>query len=114
MGKVQFYKIVFLISFWVFCGIFITVYDASVMNFKSGIGTENYSFLRNLIVVIIVCAIGASLLGSVEVLCLSRLLRKTAFGLTLVIKTTIYIMFMLFLSLWVFFIFTVPKSINRC
>jgi hypothetical protein len=49
MRKIQFYKILFLICFWLFCAIFITFYDASVLGFKSEIEGEHYSFLRNLI-----------------------------------------------------------------
>jgi len=96
MRKIQFYKIIFLICFWLFCAIFLTFYDASVLGFKSEIKGEHYSFLRNLIATIINCVIGATLLGSLEVLCLSQLLRKKPFGITLLIKTTIYLMFMLF------------------
>jgi len=96
MRKIQFYKIFFLICFWIFCTIFITFYDASVLGFKSEIEGEHYSFLRSLIAGILTCVIGATLLGSLEVLYLSKLLRKKPFGITLLIKTTIYLMFMLF------------------
>jgi adenylate cyclase len=96
MRKIQFYKILFLICFWGFCGIFIAFYDASVLGFKSAIEGEHYSFLYNLIAVILTCVIGATLLGSLEVLFLSKLLRKKPFGITLITKTIIYLMFMLF------------------
>ena len=96
MRKIQFYKIIFLVCFWLFCAIFLTFYDASVLGFKSEIEGKHYSFLRNLIATIINCVIGATLLGSLEVLYLSKLLRKKPFGITLLIKTTIYLMFMLF------------------
>jgi adenylate cyclase len=107
MRKIQFYKILFLVCFWVFCGIFITFYDASVLGFKSEIEGGHYSFLRSLIVVILTCLIGATLLGSLEVLYLSKLLRKRPFGTTLLIKTTIYLMFMLFfISLVMLYIYS--------
>ena len=96
MRKIQFYKVIFLICYWLFCALFITFYDASVLGFKSEIEGEYYSFLRSLIVVIVNCIIGASLLGSLEVLYLSKLLRKKPFGITLLIKTAIYLMFMFF------------------
>jgi hypothetical protein len=96
MRKIQFYKIIFLICFWLFCAIFLAFYDASVLGFKSEIEGEHYSFLGSLIATIINCVIGATLLGSLEVLYLSKLLRKKPFGITLLIKTTIYLMFMLF------------------
>ena len=69
---------------------------AAVIGYKSEIEGGHYSFIRNLIVVIIGCVIGATLLGSLEVLYLSKLLRKKPFGVTLLIKTAIYLMFMLF------------------
>ncbi|MGV7225002.1 MAG: adenylate/guanylate cyclase domain-containing protein [Nitrospinales bacterium] len=96
MRKIQFYKILFLICFWLFCAIFITFYDSAVLGFKSEIEGGHYSFLHNLLAVILTCAIGATLLGSLEVLYLSKLLRKKPFGITLLIKTVIYLMFMLF------------------
>jgi adenylate cyclase len=96
MRKIQFYKIVFLVLFWVCCAIFITFYDASVFGFKSEIEGEHYSFLRTLIITITNCLIGATLLGSLDVLYLSKLLRKKPLGLTLLIKTTTYLLFMLF------------------
>jgi hypothetical protein len=66
------------------------------LGFKSEIEGAHYSFLRNLIAVILTCVIGATLLGSLEVLYLGKLLRKKPFGITLLIKTAIYLMFMLF------------------
>lgn len=96
MKKIKFYKIVFLVGFWVFCAIFIICYEASVLGFKSEIGGEHYSFLRNLIIGILVCIIGATLLASLEVLYLGNLLRKKPFGVTLLTKTIVYLMFMIF------------------
>ena len=112
MRKLQFYKILFLVCFWVFCGIFITFYDASVLGFKSEIEGGHYSFLRSLIVVVLTCLIGATLLGSLEVLYLSKLLRKKPFGTTLFIKTTIYLVFMLsFISMVMLYIYS--SEINK-
>jgi len=59
MRKIHFIKLLFLVTYWIVCGIFIVLYDASVLGFKSEIEAENYNFLRNLIAVIIVCGIGA-------------------------------------------------------
>jgi len=96
MRKTNFYKILFLVCFWEFCAIFIVFYDASVLGFMSAIEGGHYSFYRTLMIDIINCFIGASLLGSLEVLYLSKLLRKKPFGKSLLIKTAFYIMFMLF------------------
>ena len=98
MKKRDLYKILFLICFWELCVIFITYNDASVSGFKSEIGSEHYSFLRVLISSIINCFIGASILGSLEVLLLGKLLRKKPLGISLLVKTTIYIIFIFFFT----------------
>ena len=112
MRKIQFYKIIFLICFWLFCAIFITFYDASVFGFKSEVEGEHYSFLRILITTIINCFIGATLLGSLVVLYLSKLLRKKPFGITLLIKTATYLMFMLFF-ISMYTLYTYSSEINK-
>lgn len=66
MRKIQFYKILFLVCFWLFCAIFITFYDASVLGFQSEIAGGHYSFLHILMTGIINCIIGATLLGSLD------------------------------------------------
>ena len=112
MRKIQFYKILFLVCFWVFCAIFITFYEASVLGFESEIEGGQYSFSRNLFAVILTCVIGATLLGSLEVLYLSKLLRKRPFGITLLIKTIVYLMFMLFfISMVMLYIYS--SEINK-
>jgi adenylate cyclase len=98
MKKRDFYKILFLICFWEFCIIFITYYDASVLGYKSEIDGQHYSFIRTLISGVINCFIGASVLGSIEVLILNKLLRKKPLGISLLIKTTVYLIFILFFT----------------
>jgi adenylate cyclase len=98
MKKRDLYKILFLICFWECCVIFITYYEASVLDFKSEIDGEHYNFIRTLISGIINCFIGASILGSLEVLLLSKLLRKKPLGINLLTKTSIYMMFILFFT----------------
>jgi adenylate cyclase len=98
MKKRDLYKILFLICFWELCVLFITYYDASVTGFKSEIGGEHYSFLRTLLSSVINCLIGASILGSLEVLLLGKLLRKKPLGISLLVKTSIYIIFILFFT----------------
>ncbi|MFC2083565.1 adenylate/guanylate cyclase domain-containing protein [Bacteroidota bacterium] len=91
---------------------FITFYDASILGFKSDIDGEHYSFLRILIFGVVNCIIGASLLASIEVLYLSKILRKKPFGIALLIKTAFYIMFMLFfISLGKIYIYS--SEINK-
>ena len=79
MRKINFYKIVFLVTYWISCGIYIVFYDASVLGFKSEIEAENYNLLRNLIAVVIVCGIGATFLGSLEVLYFSKIFRRALY-----------------------------------
>jgi len=98
MNKRDIYKILFLISFWEFCAIFITFYDSSVLGFKSEIEGGQSNFWFSLSTVIVTCFIGASILGSLEVLFLSKVFRKKPLGISLVIKTSIYILFILFFS----------------
>lgn len=96
MRKTEFYKVLFLVFFWTSCAIFITIYDSSILDFKSEIGGSNYSFLRLLLSSVIVTVLGAFLLGSLEVLILSKVLRKKPFGATLIIKTLVYLIFIIF------------------
>jgi adenylate cyclase len=77
---------------------FITYYDASVLGFKSEIKGEYYNFWLTLITNFINCFIGASILGSLEVLLLGKLLRKKPLGISLLTKTIIYITFILFFT----------------
>jgi adenylate cyclase len=95
MRKTQFYKILFLIIFWVSCTIFIVLYDSSVLGFKSEVEGEYYSFTHVLIAGILATIIGASILGSLEVLYFGKLLRKKPLGIALSIKTFIYVVFIL-------------------
>lgn len=95
MRKTQFYKILFLIIFWVCATIFIVFYEATLLEFKSEYEGEYYSFLRVLIAAILVTIAGASVLGSLDVLFFGRLLRKKPLGIALLIKTVVYIIFIL-------------------
>ncbi len=98
MKKRDIYKILFLICFWECCVIYITYYDAAVLGFESEIAGEHYSFWLTLVTNIVNCFIGSLILGSLEVLVLSKLLRKKPLGISLLIKTTIYILFILFFT----------------
>ncbi|MGB5850265.1 MAG: hypothetical protein WBH40_17380, partial [Ignavibacteriaceae bacterium] len=96
MRKTQFYKILFLIIFWVCATIFIVFYEATLLGFQSEYEGEYYSFPRILVAGILVTIIGASILGSLEVLFFGRLLRKKPLGIAISIKTIFYILFILF------------------
>jgi len=98
MKKRDLSKILFLICFWELCAIFITYYDATVLGFKSEIEGGHFNFLVTLSIVFVTCFIGASILGSLEVLLLGKIFRKKPLGISLLIKTIIYIIFILFFS----------------
>ena len=98
MKKRDLYKILFLICFWECCAVFIVYYDASLLGFKSEIEGAHYNFVIILISAFIICLIGATILGSLEVLFLGKLLRKKALGISLLIKTTTYLIFIIFFT----------------
>lgn len=91
-------KICFLICFWELCAIFIALYDASVLGFQSEVGGEDYSLIRNMVSAMIVCFLGTSILGSIEVLFFGKLFRKKPLGLSLLIKTAVYMTFIIFFT----------------
>lgn len=98
MKKRDIYKIIFLIIFWELCAIFITFYDATILGFRSEINGKSTNFWITLSVAVSVCLIGSTLLGSLEVLLLGKLLRKKPLGFNLVIKTSVYICFIFFFT----------------
>lgn len=98
MRKNQINKLFFLICFWIACTIFIVFYDAAALNFKSEIKGEHYNFIRVLISAVLVTIVGASILGTLEVFVLANLLRKKPFGISLLLKTIIYLSFILIFS----------------
>ena len=98
MKKRDLYKILFLICFWELCAIFIICYDASVFGFRSEVGGENYNFFRTLISSVIACFIGAIILGLFEVFLFTKLLRKQPLGINLLIKTTVYVIFIFIIT----------------
>jgi adenylate cyclase len=98
MKKRDLHKILFLICFWEVCAIFITYYDASILGFKSEVDGGQYNFMMTLFAVVITTLVGSTILGSLEVLYLGKKLRKRPLGISLLIKTTIYIISIFFFS----------------
>jgi len=96
MKKTNFYKVLFLVCFWVVCSLFIVLYDSALLGFESEFGGSTYSFLLTLITVVLTTIIGASILGTIDVLYLSKIVRKKTFGISILIRTAIYMGFILF------------------
>jgi adenylate cyclase len=83
------------VIFWVSAAIFIVFYEAVLLEFKSEIGGEYYNFWRILITGVLAAFVGSVILGSIDVLFFSRLLRKKPLGAALSIKTIFYIVFII-------------------
>ena len=94
MRKNQLYKILFLIFFWVFAAAFSISEEGSILDLYS-ISTSNlarpYNFLLSLIIASSIAFVGASIIGTFEVLYFNKILRRRPFGTSLIIKTSFYI-----------------------
>jgi len=98
MRKIQFYKVLFLVCFWILCTVLIVIYEGSILGFESEIDGEYYSFYRILFIAVLNCIMGGTILGSIEVFYFSKLFRKKPLGKTLLTKTFVYILFILFFT----------------
>lgn len=98
MKKTQFYKILFLVSFWVLSAAFIVIYDGSVMDFKPTMEGATYSLLRTLISAVLITLIASTAIGTYEVLYFNKLLKKKPLGFTLLFKTVFYMLNIFFVS----------------
>lgn len=94
MRKIHLKKILFLICFWEFCTLFIVTYDSAV--FELGNHSTDYNYFYTLLISIMNCLVGASILGSMEVMWFGKFFRKKPFGFSLFARTFIYLSFILF------------------
>ncbi len=94
MFKIKLYKIIFLISYWVLAALFYVFFESTILNYHT-ISTNilglEYNLLRSLLVSILVSLLGGAAIASFEVLYFNKLLRKKAFGKTLILKTSFYL-----------------------
>jgi adenylate cyclase len=95
------YKIIFLVSFWVFVALFFIFYDWGIL-FDPGLldnsQTKDYELSSVLISSMIATIIGGIFIASIEVFYFSKLLRKKPFGLSLLIKTAFYMTNIIFFT----------------
>ncbi len=95
MNKNQFYKILFLVSYWILAVIFITTYEASSLGFKSSVDQikagMKYDFGFTLISSVLFTIIIGAVIAAFEVLYFNNILRKKPFGFTLIVKTIFYL-----------------------
>ena len=91
MRKAQIREILFLVVFWTISAAFIVTYEAVVRGFERPEQGAAYSFPSELALVLLVTVVASAAMASLEVLYLSRVLRRRAFGVTLLIKTAFYL-----------------------
>lgn len=103
MTKLQLYKIIFLASWWILSSIFIVMYEATTLGFKSAIEGIDYDFKSVISIVLIVTVVAASLIAAFEVLWFDKFFRKKSFGRVILIKSSFYLCCILaFVSLAIF------------
>jgi len=95
------YKIIFLVSFWVFVALFFIFYDWGIL-FDPGIldnsQIKDFDLSSILISSMIVTIVGGIFIASIEVFYFSKLLRKKPFGISLLIKTAFYMTNIIFFT----------------
>jgi adenylate cyclase len=95
------YKIIFLVSFWIFVALFFIFYDWGIL-FDPGLlynsQIKNYEISSVLISSMIATIVGGIFIASIEVFYFSKLLRKKPFGLSLLIKTAFYMTNIIFFT----------------
>ena len=110
MIRQNFYKISFLVSFWVLAVLFLTFYDRALLLFDPAISpaieAEDYDFWTIFIISLAATIIGGIFIASIEVLYFDKLLRKKPFGISMLIKTGFYMVNILFFT-WLVEIITI-------
>lgn len=96
MRKTQLNKILFLVGYWTLAGIFYVCFEATILHTYGPI-IRPYDFSISIAVAILGTIIPSALIGSFEILYFSKLLRRKPFGISLLIKTSFYL-----LSIFVF------------
>jgi len=118
MTRVQFFKILFLVTYWVIAAAFIISFEGIALGFKpaADLVTEgmNYNFPILLITGIFFTFFVGSLMAVFEVLYLSNVLRKKPLGIALFVKTLFYLTNIFFWSSLVtliFYSYSLDKSL---
>ncbi len=95
MTKTKFYKIIFLVTFWVFSVTYIVIYEGVVLEFKAPADllktSVAYNFQIRLLIGILFTFFIGVIMASFEVLYLHKMLRKNPLGIILLIKTNYYL-----------------------
>ena len=101
MDKLQLKKILFLVSFWLFAGIFYVYFEGTVVGYNSTVywaTGEPYDFWVSMFSTIGATLVGGTFIATIEVMYFDKLLRKQSFGKSLLAKTAFYICNILFFT----------------
>lgn len=91
MRRALWLKVAFLAGFWTLSTVFISLFEGALLGFPDSIGGVPYRFSYFFVLAVSLSAVLSTAAAVFEVFCFSRLLRKTAFGLSLLIKAVFYL-----------------------
>jgi adenylate cyclase len=92
--RINLYKIIFLVCYWVFAAVFYVFFESTILSYHSlstNILGLQYDLSRSIFVSVIVTVIGGTAISTFEVFYFNKLLRKHPFGKTLIMKTSFYL-----------------------
>ena len=90
MRKTQLYKITFLVCYWTLAAVFYVSFEAAIIDGYCLIGRP-FDFSINLPVAMVGTIFPSTAIASFEILYFNKLLRRKPFGISLLIKTTFYL-----------------------
>jgi adenylate cyclase len=90
MRKTHLNKILFLVSYWTLAAVFYVSFEGAIIDSYCLIGRP-FDFSINLVVAIIGTIFPSTAIASFEILYFNKLLRRKPFGISLLIKTSFYL-----------------------
>jgi len=90
LRKTQLYKIAFLVCYWTLAAVFYVSFEAATLDGSPLIGRP-FDFSISLAVAIIGTIFPSTAIASFEILYFNKLLRRRPFGITLLFKTSFYL-----------------------
>jgi len=90
MQKTQIYKILFLVSYWTLAAIFYVCFKAAVLDGVS-LTERPFDFSISLVVAILGTIFPSTAIASFEILYFNKLLRRKPLGISIIIKTSFYL-----------------------
>ncbi|HEX9657019.1 MAG TPA: adenylate/guanylate cyclase domain-containing protein [Bacteroidota bacterium] len=90
MRKTHLNKILFLVTYWTFAAIFYVCFESAILVTYAPIGRP-HDFWISLSVAVLGTIVPSTAIASLDILFLNKLLRRKAFGITLVLKTLFYL-----------------------